>query len=68
VTDGSFTIPSQVLLALPPTTAAPGAAFAVPGSLSVSHVGSTATMIQASGIEIGGIGSVFTFGNSATYQ
>jgi len=34
----------------------------------VSHVGTTATQIQASGIEIGGIGSVFAFGTSATYQ
>jgi uncharacterized protein (TIGR03437 family) len=68
VSDGSFTIPPVVLLALPPTAAAPGAAFAIPGTLSVSHVGTTATMIQATGIEIGGIGSVFTFGNSATYQ
>ena len=68
VTDGSFTIPPVVLLAMPPTTAAPGANFAVPGTLSVSHTGSTAAMIQASGIEFGGIGSVFTFGNSAIYQ
>jgi hypothetical protein len=66
--DGSFTIPPIVLLALPPTTAAPGANFAVPGSLTVSHVGTTATQIQASGIEIGGIGSVFAFGTSATFQ
>jgi uncharacterized protein (TIGR03437 family) len=68
VTDGSFTIPPAVLLALPPTAAAPGATFTTPGTLSVSHVGTTATQIQATGIEIGGIGSVFTFGNSATYQ
>jgi hypothetical protein len=68
VTDGSFTIPPVVLLALPPTAPAPGAAFTTPGTLSVSHVGTTATHIQATGIEIGGIGSVFTFGNSATYQ
>jgi len=68
VTDGSFTIPPVVLLALPPTTAAPGASFAVPGTLSVSHTGTMAARIQASGIEIGGIGAVFAFGNSATYQ
>jgi len=68
VTDGSFTIPPVVLLALPPTAAAPGATFAVPGTLSVSHVGTTVATIQASGIEFGGIGSVFSFGNSATYQ
>jgi uncharacterized protein (TIGR03437 family) len=68
VTDGSFTIPPVVLLAMPPTTAAPGATFAVPGTLTVSHNGSTATMIQASGIEFGGIGGVFAFGASATYQ
>jgi hypothetical protein len=68
VTDGSFTIPPQVLLALPPTAAAPGATFTVPGTLTVGHIGATATIIQASGIEFGGIGSVFTFGNSAAYQ
>ena len=68
VTDGSFTIPPVVLLALPPTAAAPGATFAVPGTLSVSHTGTMAAMIQASGIEFGGIGAVFAFGNSATYQ
>jgi len=68
VTDGSFTIPPVVLLALPPTTPAPGATFTVPGTLSVAHTGTTAAMIQASGIEFGGIGSVFSFGNSATYQ
>jgi hypothetical protein len=68
VTDGSFTIPPAVLLALPPTAPAPGATFTTPGTLSVSHVGTTATLIKATGIEIGGIGSVFSFGNSATYQ
>jgi len=68
VTDGSFTIPPVVLLAMPPTAAAPGATFTVPGTLSVSHIGTTVATIQASGIEFGGIGSVFTFANSATYQ
>jgi uncharacterized protein (TIGR03437 family) len=68
VTDGSFTIPPVVLLALPPTTAAPGASFAVPGTLVVAHYGTLVTQIQASGIEIGGIGGVFSYGNSATYQ
>jgi uncharacterized protein (TIGR03437 family) len=68
VTDNTFTVPPVVLLAMPPTTAAPGATFAIPGSLSVSHVGTTVTQIQASGIEFGGIGSVFTFGASSTYQ
>jgi hypothetical protein len=52
VTDGSFTIPPVVLLAMPPTTAAPGVPFAIPGTLIVSHVGTTFTAIQASGIEI----------------
>jgi len=33
-----------------------------------SRIGTTATPIQASGIEFGGIGSVFAFGASATYQ
>jgi hypothetical protein len=68
VTDGSFTIPPVVLLAMPPTTAAPGATFITPGTLSVSHTGTVVTMIQASGLEFGGIGSVFTYGNSAIYQ
>jgi uncharacterized protein (TIGR03437 family) len=68
VTDGTFTVPPAVLLALPPTAAAPGATFATPGTLSVTHVGTTVTQIKATGIEIGGIGSVFEFGNSATYQ
>ena len=68
VTDGSFTVPPVVLLALPPTAAAPGATFAIPGSLTVSHIGSSVTAIQASGIEFGGIGSVFVFDTSATYQ
>jgi len=68
VTDGTFTVPPVVLLAMPPTAAAPRATFAVPGSLSVSHVGTMVTQIQASGIEFGGIGSVFTFGVSSTYQ
>jgi uncharacterized protein (TIGR03437 family) len=68
VTDGSFTVPPVVLLAMPPTAAAPGATFAIPGSLTVSHIGTAVTPIQASGIEFGGIGSVFIFGASATYQ
>jgi len=68
VTDGSFTIPPVVLLALPPTIAAPGATFTTPGTLTVSHTGTMVTPIQASGIEFGGIGSVFSFGASATYQ
>jgi hypothetical protein len=68
VTDGNFTVPPVVLLAMPPTTAAPGATFAIPGSLTVSHVGTTVTPIQASGIEFGGIGSVFGYGASAIYQ
>jgi uncharacterized protein (TIGR03437 family) len=68
VSDGSFTVPPVVLLAMPPTAAAPGATFATPGTLSVTHIGTTVTQIQATGIEIGGIGSVFAFGNSATYQ
>jgi hypothetical protein len=68
VTDGSFTIPPVVLLALPPTNAAPGSPFVVPGTLTVGHVGTMAAPIQASGIEFGGIGSVFSFGASATFQ
>ena len=68
VTDGTFTGPPVVLLALPPTAAAPGATFATPGTLSVTHIGTTVTQIKATGIEIGGIGSVFAFGTSATYQ
>jgi hypothetical protein len=68
VTDGSFTIPPVVLLSLPPTTVAPGGVFAIPGTLGVGTTGSMATQFQASGIEIGGIGSVFSYGNSATYQ
>jgi hypothetical protein len=68
VTDGNFTIPPIVLLAMPPTTAAPGATFANPGTLAVAHTGTSVTQIQASGIEIGGIGSVFSYGNSAIYQ
>jgi uncharacterized protein (TIGR03437 family) len=68
ITDGSFTIPPVVLLALPPTAAAPGATFTTPGTLVVGTTGATATQFQASGIEIGGIGSVFSYGNSATYQ
>jgi uncharacterized protein (TIGR03437 family) len=68
VTDGSFTVPPVVLLALPPTTAAPGAAFVTPGTFGVSTYGAMATEIKASGIEFGGIGSVFTYGVSATYR
>ena len=68
VSDGSFTVPPVVLLAMPPTAAAPGATFATPGSLAVAHVGTTAAQIQASGIEFGGIGSAFTYGASAIYQ
>jgi uncharacterized protein (TIGR03437 family) len=68
VTDGTFTVPPVVLLAMPPTTTPPGATFATPGTLVVTHVGTTVAQIQATGIEIGGIGSVFAFGNSATYQ
>ena len=68
VTDGTFTVPPIVLLAMPPTTAAPGANFAIPGSLTVTHIGTTVAPIQASGIEFGGIGSAFVYGASATYQ
>ncbi len=68
VSDGSFTVPPVVLLALPPTVPAPGATFTIPGTLSVSTYGTLVTTIQASGIEFGGIGSVFTYGASATYQ
>jgi len=68
VTDGTFTIPPVVLHAMPPTTASPGATFTVPGTLTVSHTGTGVATIQASGIEFGGIGSVFAYGASATYQ
>jgi uncharacterized protein (TIGR03437 family) len=68
ITDGSFTVPPVVLLSLPATVAAPGANFTTPGTFSVAHTGSMATQIKASGIEIGGIGSVFSYGVSAIYQ
>jgi uncharacterized protein (TIGR03437 family) len=68
VTDGKFTIPPVVLLALPPSASAPGATLVTRGTLSVGHNSASVSAIQASGIEIGGIGSVFTFSNLATYQ
>jgi hypothetical protein len=68
VSDGSFFIPPLVLLSLPPSTARPGTTIVEPGTLGVSSYGSTATTFQASGIEIGGIGSTSVYGGSAIYR
>jgi uncharacterized protein (TIGR03437 family) len=67
VSDGSFTVPPIVLLALPASGTLPGSTTVVPGSLAVTNV-SFGSTFQASGIDAGGIGSAFIYGGSATYQ
>jgi hypothetical protein len=68
VSDGTFTVPPIVLLALPPSGAAPGTTITIPGFLIVTSFSSYASTFQASGIDLGAIGSAFIYGGSATYQ
>lgn len=66
--DGTFTVPPIVLLALPPTASAPGSTIVIPGSLIVTHVGNVQGFGPPSGVEATAISSVFAFANSATFQ
>jgi uncharacterized protein (TIGR03437 family) len=67
VSDGSFFIPPVVLLSVPPSTARTGTTIE-PGTLTVSSFAPTVTTFQASGIDVGGIGSTSVYGGSAIYQ
>jgi uncharacterized protein (TIGR03437 family) len=68
VSDGSFTVPPIVLLALPPSAPITGTTITVPGTLIVTNVSSFTSTFQASGIDLGAISSAFIYGGSATYQ
>jgi uncharacterized protein (TIGR03437 family) len=67
--DGSFTVPPFVLLALPPsgTQSAGGGSFAIPGSLAVSGV-SGSTRFQATGLDYGFVSSSSYNSSGVTYQ
>jgi uncharacterized protein (TIGR03437 family) len=64
-TDGTFTVPAIVLLALPASATIAG--FTIPGNLVVTSA-SFGGSFQASGIEIGGIVSSFVSGIGVPYQ
>jgi hypothetical protein len=69
VPDGSFTVPSIVLLALPASgsVSSGGVSVPIPGSLSVGSA-SVSVPFQAPGLDFGGAGSyVFNF-SQVTYQ
>ncbi|HLG99355.1 MAG TPA: hypothetical protein VKX49_23800 [Bryobacteraceae bacterium] len=66
VSDGSFTVPPIVLLQLPPSGSTAG--VTIPGSLGVTSTGTNVTTLTASGIAEGGIGSLFSYVQTATYQ
>jgi uncharacterized protein (TIGR03437 family) len=66
VSDGSFAIPPIVLLQLPPSGSTAG--ITIPGSLGVTSTGTNVTTLTASGIAEGGIGSLFSYTETATYQ
>jgi uncharacterized protein (TIGR03437 family) len=68
VSDGSFTVPPIVLLGLPASLPAAGSTLIIPGSLSVLSVSNSVAGFQASGIDAGGIGSVFVYSGTAIYQ
>jgi hypothetical protein len=68
VSDGSFTVPPVVLLGLPASAPAPGAANVVPGTLVVTNVGGGMSFQPPPGIDYAGISSAFIYGGSATYQ
>jgi uncharacterized protein (TIGR03437 family) len=68
VSDGGFTVPSVVLLALPPSAAAPGSAIVVPGTLAVTNVGGATAFTPPSGIDFASVISVFVYGGTVTYQ
>lgn len=66
--DGTFTVPPTVLLALPPSAPAAGGSIVIPGSLIVTHVGNVQGFGPPSGVEATAISSVFLYANSATFQ
>ena len=68
VSDGSFTVPPIVLLGLPPSSAAPGSAVVLPGTLAVTNVGTPGSFPAPSGIDYASVSSVFIYGESVTYQ
>jgi uncharacterized protein (TIGR03437 family) len=67
--DGTFTVPSIVLLALPPSgsISSGGISVALPGSLSVSGV-SAISSFKASGLDFGSVTSLVSTSSSVTYQ
>ena len=68
VSDGAFTVPPVVLLAVPPSSALPGTTIVLPGVLTVTSVGSAQTFQPPSGIEAAGMTSSFIYASSATFQ
>ncbi|PWU00287.1 MAG: hypothetical protein C5B51_25505 [Terriglobia bacterium] len=68
VSDGSFTVPPVVLLALPPSSSIPGSNIVTPGTLVVSSYANPQTFGPPPGIEVAGIAAVFVYGGSVTYQ
>jgi uncharacterized protein (TIGR03437 family) len=68
VSDGSFTVPAEVLLGLPVSGSASGTATVVPGTLVVTNVGAGTSFPAPPGIDFAGISSSFIYGSSVTYQ
>jgi uncharacterized protein (TIGR03437 family) len=67
VSDGSFTVPPAVLLALPPSgSSTPGGAV-LPGSLSVESL-DYQVFGPPPGLDVAVIDSIFAYGTSVTYQ
>ena len=68
VSDGSFFVPPQVLLALPPTAPIPNTTIILKGSLSLDSVSAGQTIQPPPGIEAAGIASTYLYLGSVTYQ
>ncbi|MBI3695803.1 MAG: hypothetical protein HY238_13310 [Acidobacteria bacterium] len=67
--DGSFTVPAVVLLALPASGSITSGTIAVPipGTLGITGAGAT-TAFQATGLDIGGASSQVSIFQTVTYQ
>jgi hypothetical protein len=63
--DGSFTVPSMILLALPASASI--GSFALPGTISVGSV-SSPVQIQATGLDFGTVTSTVTSSTSVIFQ
>ena len=66
--DGSFTVPPSILMALPASAAAPGSQTLTLGGLAVSGTSAPQSFPAPPGIQYASLSTLFAYSGSVTYQ